>query len=97
MAAAATAQASSLPGLTALKLAAVLTPVQVPVALVSLTDADRLWFKSAAGCDCKEGRRLYSFCDQVLAPAKPTLLGCPDTRDDARWVSALCCMKACTA
>ncbi|GAB4819657.1 hypothetical protein N2152v2_006703 [Parachlorella kessleri] len=59
--------------------------LNVPVALVSLADADRLWFKSTAGCDSKEGRRLYSFCDQVMAPAKPTLLVCPDTLDDARF------------
>jgi two-component sensor histidine kinase len=41
--------------------------LQVPMVLVSLVDADRLWFKSAHGLDVPETPRDISFCGHVVA------------------------------
>ena len=40
---------------------------EVPVALVSLVDADRLWFLSEAGYGRREAPRDASFCDHALS------------------------------
>lgn len=38
----------------------------VPIAMVSLVDADRQWFKSSVGVDDKEGPRKTSFCGHAI-------------------------------
>lgn len=38
----------------------------VPVALISLVDQDRVWFKSRAGCDETQAPRSQSFCSHVV-------------------------------
>lgn len=38
----------------------------VPIALVSMIDAERQWFKSSVGLDTKEGSRETSFCGHAI-------------------------------
>lgn len=38
----------------------------VPIALVSLVDADRQWFKACVGLDVSETAREYAFCDYTI-------------------------------
>ncbi len=57
--------------------------LDVPIALVSLVDADRQWFKSRYGLDAPETPRDVSFCGHVVAEHK--LLVVPDAFDDDRF------------
>lgn len=45
-----------------------------PVSLVSLVDADRQFFKSAAGLDLKETPLSHSFCQHVVSTGKPLVV-----------------------
>lgn len=56
---------------------------RVPVALVSLVDADRQWFKSCHGTDVCETSRETSFCAHAVAAR--TMLVVPDTLADTRF------------
>jgi len=55
-----------------------------PLALVSLVDRDRLWFKAHAGTPQLEAPRLGSLCEAVVAHT-PGVLVVPDTRADPRF------------
>ena len=55
----------------------------VPIALVSLVDSDRQWFKSRAGLDATETPRDISFCGHVVADDE--VLVVQDTADDQRF------------
>lgn len=46
----------------------------VPIALVSLVDEDRLWFKSALGLDAKETPRDVSFCQYAIRQDSPYVI-----------------------
>ncbi len=57
----------------------------VPIALVSLVDEDRLWFKSAHGLDQREAPRADSFC--AVAVEQATTLVVPDVKQDPRFAN----------
>jgi signal transduction histidine kinase len=54
-----------------------------PIALVSLVDSDRQWFKSRVGLDAAETARDVSFCGHAVAGGQ--LLVVPDARRDPRF------------
>jgi GAF domain-containing protein len=57
----------------------------VPIALVSLVDQDRQWFKSSFGMeDMQESPRDTSFCGHAVAMAKTLVV--PDALADLRFV-----------
>jgi PAS domain S-box-containing protein len=56
----------------------------VPIALISLVDADRQWFKSCVGLSVSETSRSVSFCAHTILGADVLLI--PDTHDDPRFV-----------
>lgn len=65
-------------------LAATLT--DCPVALVSLVDEGRAWFKARVGLDVDQAPRELAFCSwAVAAPGAP--LQVPDLREDRRFAS----------
>ncbi len=55
----------------------------VPIALVSLVDRDRQWFKSRYGLAATSTSRDISFCGHVVALDQPLVI--PDTRRDVRF------------
>lgn len=55
----------------------------VPIALVSLVDADRQWFLSAFGLGAKETSRDVSFCAHAINT--DDILSVPDTLQDPRF------------
>ena len=54
-----------------------------PIALVSLVDCDRQWFKARVGIGATQTPRASSFCDHALA--SPGLFLVPDALADARF------------
>jgi predicted signal transduction protein with EAL and GGDEF domain len=57
----------------------------VPIALVSLVDEDRQWFKSSCGLDVHETPRETSFCAHALR--EPELFIVPDATLDPRFAA----------
>ena len=55
----------------------------VPIALVSLVDEDRQWFKSCYGLDTKETSRDVAFCAHVVSHREPMIVS--DTFQDERF------------
>ncbi len=54
-----------------------------PIALISLVDRDRQWFKSRCGLDASETPRDISFCGHAVA--ENAILNIPDTAKDSRF------------
>ena len=54
-----------------------------PIALVSLVDRERQWFKAKVGMDEKQTSRDVSFCAHAIL--KPDVMVVPDTLEDARF------------
>jgi len=50
------------------------TVLNVPIAIVSLIDADRQWFKSCAGLDVLETARDISFCTHTIKSRQPMVI-----------------------
>lgn len=55
----------------------------VPMALVSLVDRDRQWFKSNFGLEARETPRNISFCGHAIALSAPLVV--PDALADQRF------------
>ena len=55
----------------------------VPIALVSLVDVDRQWFKSKQGIDASETPRSISFCSHAIV--EDHIMEIPDAREDIRF------------
>jgi PAS domain S-box-containing protein len=56
---------------------------QVPMALVSLLDQDRQWFKARYGVEVSEGPRSTSFCGHAIL--RPETMVVPDATQDPRF------------
>ncbi len=56
---------------------------KVPIALVSLVDANRQWFKSCIGLSISETGRDESFCAHAILDSKPFII--PDAQLDIRF------------
>ncbi|WP_404343990.1 diguanylate cyclase domain-containing protein [Pseudoalteromonas mariniglutinosa] len=56
----------------------------VPIALISLIDEQRQWFKSSAGLEVTETARDISFCGHAILDREPLIVS--DTFTDARFV-----------
>ncbi|RZI54260.1 MAG: phosphodiesterase [Pseudomonas sp.] len=57
----------------------------VPIALVSLVDEDRQWFKSCIGLDVSQTAREYAFCDYTIRTAEVLVI--EDATQDARFAA----------
>lgn len=56
----------------------------VPVALISLVDEDRQWFKSRQGLEATETPRDVSFCGHAILDFDPLII--PDAHEDDRFL-----------
>ena len=59
---------------------------RVPIAILSLTDADRSWFKSSVGLDLKEVDRHISLCRHLDANSGPLVV--EDATIDMRFAKS---------
>mmetsp|Transcript_37966 Transcript_37966/g.127034 ORF Transcript_37966/g.127034 Transcript_37966/m.127034 type:complete len:319 (+) Transcript_37966:133-1089(+) len=57
----------------------------VPIALVSLVDTDRQWFKAAEGLPVRQTCRDAAFCTHAIMPGAPTIFEINDAAEDKRF------------
>ncbi len=57
---------------------------KAPIAIVSLVEKERQWFKSIVGLSVSETSRASSFCAWTLLPINPEVLVVEDATEDAR-------------
>lgn len=62
------------------------TLCDTPMALVSLVDRERQWFKASTGIDGTQTRRDEAFCNHAIGEPS-VLMEVADARDDARFVA----------
>ena len=60
------------------------TVCSAPIALMSLVDVDRQWFKSKVGVDIQETPRDWSFCAHAIHSSDPLIV--PDATMDSRFI-----------
>jgi diguanylate cyclase (GGDEF)-like protein len=56
-----------------------------PIALLSIVDSDRIWFKSKLGVDVDQMRRDMTLCTEVIASVGPVVVS--DAKSDSRTAS----------
>lgn len=56
---------------------------QSPIALISLVDEKRQWFKSRVGLDAPETERRFAFCQHAIQSDEPFIIN--DASEDARF------------
>jgi len=54
-----------------------------PIALISIIDQDRQWFKASVGLDAAETPREYAFCEHAICDSVPLVV--PNALEDARF------------
>src|ERR1700755_1762726 len=57
--------------------------LEVPIALISLVDADRQWFKACVGLGSRETSRDVAFCAYAILQSDVLVIG--DSLDDPRF------------
>ena len=57
---------------------------RLPIAIVSLVDKERQWFKSVQGLAVKSTERKAAFCAWTFLPVHPEVLVVPDAMLDGR-------------
>ncbi|MDB5689554.1 MAG: sensor diguanylate cyclase [Sphingomonas bacterium] len=62
------------------------TVLSVPMAMVTLVDRDRQWFKARQGLDAPETERSISFCTHTIRQQEPLVVG--DAREDPRFAGS---------